>query len=135
MRLTSVQRRILNESFKGQTYSFGTGVEYSVPKLYQLAKNKQTFAELVDVPLNELMHNLEGDDTMETDEEIGSEKFSQRANRADLAYPILIHEINGEKWIIDGAHRLYKAHKAGLPSIKAYVFYKIPDATAIRKRI
>lgn len=45
-----------------------------------------------------------------------SEKFKERANRADLSYPILI---SVEGWIIDGAHRLAKAYWSGIKTIKA----------------
>lgn len=45
-------------------------------------------------------------------------KDALRIKNADLKYPIIIH--NG--YIIDGVHRLCKAHLKGKTEIKAYVF-------------
>jgi len=46
---------------------------------------------------------------------------SKRIENADLSYPIIV---TSNKKIIDGAHRLTKAYKQDLKTIKAYIFDK-----------
>jgi len=44
---------------------------------------------------------------------------AERIKKADLAYPIMV---NGKHTILDGYHRVAKAHLEGHKEIKAYVF-------------
>ncbi len=48
----------------------------------------------------------------------------QRVEKADLSFPIII---NPELGVLDGLHRLAKAHVSGLSSIKAVVLRELPD--------
>ena len=110
----------LLESFERQTYSFAKeGPEYSVPKLYQYAKQKMP---LINVPLEHLVHNIKVEGGISADEPVDSPSFRRRAMKSDLAYPILVHKIDGEYWVIDGAHRIMKADEFKKKYMKAYVF-------------
>jgi len=48
----------------------------------------------------------------------------QRVEQADLSFPIIF---NLEFGILDGLHRLVKAHVSGHPSIKAVVLSELPE--------
>jgi len=47
-----------------------------------------------------------------------SKEFSARVARADIQYPILVHDSG---WIIDGSHRLAKLHSMGASQANVYV--------------
>jgi hypothetical protein len=67
-----------------------------------------------------LLHNLR---TTETDEVVGSPEFVQRALAADGRYPILCLQKRGRRLIVmDGLHRLWKAHHLNRILISARVF-------------
>jgi hypothetical protein len=110
----------LSESYERQTYSYAKeGPEYSVPKLYQYAKNSMP---LVSVPLEHLVHNIKVEDGISADEPVDSPRFRRRAMKSDLAFPILVHKIDGKYWAVDGAHRIMKADEFKKKYMKAYVF-------------
>lgn len=52
----------------------------------------------------------------------GSATHRQRVTLADLQFPILLTEKQGRWLVIDGVHRLVKAHEAGHATIKAKIF-------------
>lgn len=54
------------------------------------------------------------------DEVPGSEEFEIRADESDLSFPIIVVEYGDESFIADGNHRLRKAQKLGLKSIRGY---------------
>jgi hypothetical protein len=100
---------IFTEAFKGQVYSWDNGAEYSVPMLYAYAIKSMPIDE---VAISKLTHNVFDN----------SPAFRRRAMEADLKYPILLHQIDGKLWIIDGAHRVFKAGEFKKSYVKAYIF-------------
>jgi hypothetical protein len=110
----------LYESFDKQTYSYEkAGPEYSVPVLYKYA---QEHMALVSLPTETLVHNIKVEDGISADEPVDSPAFRRRAMKSDLAYPILVHKIDGKYWAIDGSHRIMKADEFKKKYMKAYVF-------------
>lgn len=51
-------------------------------------------------------------------------KHYQRVNRADLSFPIIMIPNLG---VVDGLHRLVKAHISGLSTIKAVILTELPE--------
>ncbi|MCR4311058.1 MAG: hypothetical protein NUV54_00595 [Candidatus Taylorbacteria bacterium] len=50
---------------------------------------------------------------------VGTSVHRERVAESNLAYPIIVTEYNGRLVILDGVHRLVKAHENGRTSIQA----------------
>jgi hypothetical protein len=107
------------ESFKmeDQTFSDNNGT-YSVPQIVQYATENKTIKE---IPMSELLHNLEPSSHESGSELPGHPEFIERANQTDLKYPIIIVQYPDGLFIADGVHRLYKAHSLNQKTMKSYV--------------
>ena len=107
------------ESFKmeDQTFSDNNGT-YSVPKIVNYATENKT---IQNIPMSELLHNLEPSSHESGSELPGHPEFIQRANQTDLKYPIIIVQYPDGLFIADGVHRLYKAHSQNKKTMKSYV--------------
>jgi hypothetical protein len=111
-----LQKILIKARFYGQTFGFSPDDEFSVPELFDWAKNN---VPLTNIPTKALEENIEHS---ESDEAWGSEEFHERAMQADLSYPILVFEDeNGFLWIADGMHRLYKAMHEGRDTLQGYI--------------
>lgn len=81
------------------------GVEYNINKLYRLADQHMKYVSVSDIDW--VIPHLDLD--------------KSRVERSDLSAPILITNDETRKVVLDGAHRLMKAHQNGiktLPSIE-----------------
>ena len=107
------------ESFKmeDQTFSDNNGT-YSVPQIVQYATENKTIKE---IPMSELLHNLEPSPHESGSELPNHPEFIERANQTDLKYPIIIVKYPDGLFIADGVHRLYKAHSQNQKTMKSYV--------------
>lgn len=108
---------LLYESLEGQTWSGDDGIEYSAPKLVAWARSitkprPLELAEFAD-EFREGRHH--------SDEPDLSPEFIRRAERTDLSFPVLVATSPSGYVIIDGRHRIFKALRAGLTTIPAYV--------------
>jgi len=100
-----------------QTFSDNNGT-YSVPQIVNYATQNKTIKE---IPMAELLHNLEPSSHESGSELPGHPEFIERANQTDLKYPIIIVQYPDGLFIADGVHRLYKAHSLNQKTMKAYV--------------
>jgi hypothetical protein len=109
---------------------------YSVDMMFVYLKNHKMVHEKI--PISQLIHNLEYKGWGNVEKSIyysaldvlkSPRKYQKdyiRIQKADLKWPIIINE-HGD--IIDGVHRLTKAHLEGKYYIKAYIF----DDTFLKK--
>jgi hypothetical protein len=103
--------------FYDQTFSDGDGT-WKVPDIEEYAR---TNGKRIKVPVRSLLNNLEPSPRESGDELPGHPEFIDRANEADLSYPIIVVKYPDGLWIADGVHRLWKARDEGLEEIAAYV--------------
>jgi hypothetical protein len=57
-------------------------------------------------------------------ETLAEPREQERVMAADLSYPIIF---SAQGWLLDGGHRVHKAHALGLTEIKAVRFLKDPE--------
>ena len=110
------------DRFEGRTfgYSTGDGPEREVPIGALIYYADKTNKPAVSVSIKDLEHNFEDTDT---DEEIDSPEFRERAEKADLKYPIMaVRNEDGSLSVMDGMHRLWKAKNQGDDDIQVQVF-------------
>lgn len=100
-----------------QTFSDGSG-EYPVSKLYELAESLGRSPE--DIPISELMTNLEPSPLEEGEELPGHPDFVARAEAADESYPGIAITYPDGVFLGDGVHRLWKRHDRGDETFPAY---------------
>jgi len=82
---------------------------------------------VVDIELSELNEYLDENAWFHGKNEPTIRAFIQhyqRVEKADLSFPIII---NPEFGVLDGLHRMAKAHVAGLSSIKVVVLKELPE--------
>jgi len=104
------------ESFQDQTYSDGSG-EWSVGEILRFVMHRP----IRHILIRTLLHNFEPDQLVTTDEPFESPEFIERAEAADLSYPIIIIRYDDGLWVADGLHRLWKAKSLGRTNIAAFV--------------
>lgn len=120
---------LAKESVTGQTFSTD-GVEYSVDRLWELAEK----LPVKTVELDEYRDQLEDRVWREGSEKVSpldideKSKHWKRMKEADLSFPILVAP-DGE--IMDGYHRLLKAHVEGNKKIKIKQFEKWPEQAEV----
>ncbi len=123
-----------------QTYSDGKKI-YSVDMMFaylnlfkHLAKDKVREAKAKEVEVKKLLHTLEypgwgnpvkkimysPKDVLESPKKKEYQNEIRRIKEADLSYPIILDG----NIVVDGVHRLTKAHLEKRKKIKAYVFSK-----------
>jgi hypothetical protein len=102
-------REEYRKAFEGRTWGDGE-VEYHVGDLIHLAESTKDVEE---VPFSDIEKSFE---ETESDEEVESRDFQERADKADLKYPvILLRQEDGSLDIMDGKHRAWKAREKGVP--------------------
>lgn len=106
-----------NFDYQDQTFSDPDGT-YSVKNMVDYVN---TTKNVVDFPIEKLLHNLEPSEHETGDELPGHPDFIKRADAASLQYPIIAVKYSDGYWIADGVHRLYKANSLGHKTIKAHV--------------
>ena len=107
------------------------GVRYSVPKLWMLAEE----LPVQDVLTQDLMHHLDRRMWKTGDGErpaISNDDawHARKTEAADLKYPIILHPDGS---ILDGAHRLKKAHVHGVKTVKVAQFEDEPVEAQLEK--
>ena len=92
--------------------------EYSVDRLVKFTKDlKPTKLNIADlIKINHDTETLEGN--FGENIQNPSKEFSERVDRADTQYPLLVHSSG---YIIDGSHRLAKLHREGQTEVNAHV--------------
>jgi len=101
--------------FRDQFYSDNDG-EYRVGDIYDYAVENIPLTDLSVEELAEINFMPGSEET--ADELPGSPEFIERADKADLQYPILAIEYPDGIFVADGVHRLWKAHSLGHDTIK-----------------
>lgn len=100
--------------FSGASYETD-GKTHNVPELARWAQKNLT---PTDLPVAQIRNKYKHANNLFVDDE---GEWSRRSMRADLSHPILVLATEPKWDIIDGNHRVWKAWKQGLPSVKAYV--------------
>lgn len=108
------------EIFNKQTFSFDGSKEYNVPILYRYAKR---FGRLIDLPIDLLIPEFKNGTSDEPDD---SEDFIARSEKSDLKVPIIVLNKDGKYFIIDGRHRVAKAIRNSMKTIKAWIINDLP---------
>jgi DNA-binding CsgD family transcriptional regulator len=103
--------------FYDQTFSDDEGT-WNVPDILDHAKQH---GELTEIPVKDLLNNLEPSPQETGDELPGSPEFIERAKKADLKYPIIVIKYPDGLFIADGVHRLWKAKEQQIENMKAYL--------------
>lgn len=107
------------ESFQGQIYSDSTG-EYKVEDVLQYIVSMNMEPQLLKV--SDLVDvNFKPSPDEIADEVPGSPEFIERAERADLTYPIIAVEYPDGVFIVDGVHRLWKAAATNMENISTFL--------------
>ena len=81
-------------------------------------KNKKP----INIEIKKLLHNLEPSEHETGSDLPGHPEFIKRAQNASLGFPIILVKYPDGLWIADGVHRLWKANKEGLKTIRGYVY-------------
>jgi hypothetical protein len=106
-------REEFRKKFDGSTWSNDdseTGGEWHVGDLIHQAESTK---EVEEVPIADIEESLS---SLSADEEVGSKEFRERADKADLKYPvILMRNEDGSLDIVDGSHRAWKAREQKVP--------------------
>lgn len=113
-------KQFLETQFEDQEFSDNDGI-YSVKDLTNYAQNNK---QIVNIPSEELMHNLESSPHETGSDVPNSPEFIARAEQASLTYPILVVKYPDGLWIADGVHRFWKATQQGMKYIKGYILNK-----------
>jgi hypothetical protein len=107
-----------NVDYSKQEFSDKNGV-YSVGKMIEFARQNKLPQ---DIEIEELLHNLEPSEHETGSDLPGHPEFIKRAQNASLEFPIIVVKYPDGLWIADGVHRLWKANKEGLKTIRGYVY-------------
>ena len=106
---------IIKEELSRQHWS-SNGNRYNVEMLYKFA---EASTEPEEIPVESL---VKGFYKTELDEPHWSDKFVERAQEADLSFPILVAQDNKKRlWVVDGNHRLGKAIMQADEFISGYI--------------
>lgn len=111
--------------FYGKFCTDVSGVRHTwfIQSLVKATKN----LPVVDIELNELKSYLNQNAWFHGKNKPTLRTFIQhyrRVEQADLSYPIII---NPQYGVLDGLHRMAKAHVSGLSSIKAVILIELPE--------